>query len=499
MKLAGSTGVLREGARVVADRYVLEDRIAVGANAFVYSAIDQISGQRVALKVLLPAFAGDPDFLIRFRREAQTAASLTHRNIVRVLDFGTDAEPYLAMELCRGGDLHQRLARGPLSVAESVRIARGVAAALEAAHDRGVVHRDIKPHNILLDDEGEPKLADFGIARAMWLTQITRTNVVFGSPHYLAPEQARGLRVDGRADIYALGAVLYEMLTGHPPFRGDSPVTIALRHVNERPIPPRALRADVPRSLDAIVLRALSKDPRQRFQSARELGAALARAIPPARQATRPRSARVAASVPALLLSVLIASGVAVAAPLVAALLPSQKLPVALAPSALSAAPAITNDTPSARPSATPSALPTLAAATEAPSLKPTPMPVDTVEPVAALPPVAAQALGGGPLDAISRFYGSITTGNLDAALALWDARMRATYPPGVYLYPRFAATSSIAVNSATVVAQTSAAATVAVDLTELDGGVRRRWVGYWYLVHGPSGWLLDQPALRPG
>ena len=483
--------------RVVADRYELAERIGVGANAYVYAAIDRRTGDRVALKLLLPAFADDPEFVTRFRREARAALSLAHPNVVRVLDFGTDGDAYLAMELVRGGDLSRRLMRGALPVAEAVRVGMRVADALEAAHAHGLVHRDVKPQNILLDEDGEPKLADFGVARAMWLTQLTRTNVIFGSPHYISPEQARGVRVDERADVYGLGVVLYEMLAGRPPFVGDSPVAIALQHVNERPAPLRSIRPDVPRALEAVVHRALAKDPRARYQSARELGAALAATLPPtAREPRRP--ARVALALPALLLVALVAGGAVVAAPLFQAWRVDRN-------DAALASPAATS-TPPASVTIAPTAAATLALATPTPSPVSTPAATPTPTPnpaasspaaIAAAPQAAAQAArSGGPADAVSRFYAAIAAHNLDAALALWDERMRTSYPPATYLYHRFAATSSIALNAASVVAQTDATAIVAVDISEIDGGTRRHWVGYWYLVRGSAGWLLDQPAL---
>jgi serine/threonine-protein kinase len=508
MRLAGSSAVTAERGepRVVAERYVLHERIGVGANAYVYSALDRETGELVALKLLLPAFADDPDFITRFRREAQAASALRHPNIVRVLDWGADGDAYLAMELVRGGDLADRLARGALGVAECVRVAMRLAEALEAAHARGLVHRDVKPQNILLDEQGEPKLADFGIARALWLTQITRTNMIFGSPHYLSPEQARGVHVDERADLYGLGVVLYEMLTGRPPFVADTAVAVALKHVHERPQSPRSLRREIPRAVEAVVLRALAKDPRQRQQSAREFRDALARALPGATRKARPKPARIVFALPALLLAALITGGAALAAPLFRVW--ADRPQVAAQPPAASMTPAAASET-----AAVPTYEPTPISVATSPVPDTIAAPADTsASPTAAVappsamvsapsptiaPPATKPAARGGPADAVSRFYSAITAHDLDGALSLWDARMRSTYPPATYLYQRFATTSLIGVSSASVIAETDTTATVAVEITEIAAGVRQQWTGYWVLVRGPSGWLLDQPALR--
>jgi len=385
-----------------------------------------------------------------------------------------------------------------MSIGEAVRIARGVAEGLAAAHERGIVHRDVKPQNILLTEDGEPKLADFGIARSMWLTQLTRSNVVFGSPHYLSPEQARGLRVDERADIYALGAVLYEMLTGRPPFIGDSPVAVALKHIDERPLPPSVLRADVPEAIDAVVLRALAKDPRRRYASARDFAGAVGQALPVRSRLAPPARARVAFALPAVLLVALVAGGAAIATPL---LLPRFETARAAPSSAAARGEGTDGATAEVASSPDATAAPT-ASETPAPTAAPTPAVAAPSTPPSALavaPPGGAQVLAATPVDTVARFYRLVTTHDLDAALALWDARMRASFPPATYLYHRFAATSSIALNSARVVSQTATAATVAVDITEIDGATRRHWVGYWYLVRGADGWLLDQPALSAG
>src|SRR5690606_28557295 len=227
----------------------------------------------VAIKRLHVRFAGDREFVERFRREAQAAASLSHPNVVNIYDVGEDEEThYLVLEYVKGRNLKDILRRyGPLPFRQAAFVARAVAAALAAAHRQGLVHRDVKPHNILITDEGRVKVTDFGIARAASSSTLTETGSMIGSVHYFSPEQARGTATGPASDIYSLGVVLYEMLTGRVPFTCDTPVAVALMHLQEEPIPPSRFRRRLPPRLEAITLRAMQKDPAQRYSSAEEM------------------------------------------------------------------------------------------------------------------------------------------------------------------------------------------------------------------------------------
>jgi len=255
--------------------------------AEVWEATDDILGRPVAVKVLLPHLAVDQSFLERFRREAIAAARLAHPNVVATFDTGVDdGVAYIVMELVHGRTLHQLLAaQGALTPHRAVGIAVQVAAALEYAHQHGVVHRDVKPANILVDNDDRVKVADFGIAKAAaapgsqgrpWASQdLTQSGVVVGTAKYLSPEQVNGDPVDGRADIYSLGVVLYEMLCGRTPFAGETDVAVALQHVTTPPLSPRQVRSGIPRPLEAVVLRALAKNPADRYATAADLQSAL--------------------------------------------------------------------------------------------------------------------------------------------------------------------------------------------------------------------------------
>jgi len=268
-------------SRILNDRYEVEGTVGRGGMATVYRGTDRVLGRTVAIKVLSEKYAGDEKFVTRFRREAQAAAALNHPNIVGVYDTGDEGEMhYIVMEYVEGETLADVLKReGPLEPPRAVAIAEDVATALEAAHDKGLVHRDVKPGNVMIDGEGRVKVMDFGIARAVADDTLTQTGLVLGTASYLSPEQAQGSPVDARSDIYSLGCVLYEMLTGRPPFPGDSPVAIAYRHVNEEARPPSEVAPTVPREVDAVVMRALAKDPDERFPTAEELRAALDAAL----------------------------------------------------------------------------------------------------------------------------------------------------------------------------------------------------------------------------
>jgi predicted Ser/Thr protein kinase len=266
--------------QVLSERYKVEGTLGEGGMARVYRGTDEVLGRTVAIKVLADRYAGDDRFVTRFRREAQAAAALSHPNVVAVYDTGDDGPAhYIVMEYVEGETLSEVLKReGPLDPARAASIAEHVAAALQAAHERGLVHRDVKPGNVMIDGEGRIKVMDFGIARAAAEDTLTQTGAVLGTAPYLSPEQAQGDRVDARSDVYSLGCVLYEMVAGRPPFTGDSPVSLAFRHVNEDPKPPSTYRPGVPPEIEAVIMRALEKDPARRFGSAEEFRRALAEA-----------------------------------------------------------------------------------------------------------------------------------------------------------------------------------------------------------------------------
>ena len=269
--------------RVLVDRYELGQVLGQGGMARVHQGLDRQLGRRVAIKVLAPPFDRDGEFVERFRREARAAAGLSHPNIVAVFDSGSDdGTHFIVTELVEGETLADRLRRdGPMPPADAVAVALDVARALAAAHARGLIHRDIKPGNVMLLPDGGVKVVDFGIARAAGSDTLTHTGVVLGSTAYLSPEQAGGQPVDERADLYSLGCVLYEMLTGRVPFSADTPIATMYRHVNEDAPPPSTI-APVQSELEDVVLQCLEKDPKRRFASAVELEAALL-AVPLAR------------------------------------------------------------------------------------------------------------------------------------------------------------------------------------------------------------------------
>jgi serine/threonine-protein kinase len=265
--------------------------------AEVHLGHDTRLGRTVAVKMLRPDYARDPSFQVRFRREAHSAASLNHPSVVAVYDTGEDEYagnpvPYIVMEYVEGSTLRDLLTSGSKLVPErALEIVDGVLEALAYSHQQGIVHRDIKPANVMLTQNGDVKVMDFGIARAMddMGATMTQTSAVIGTAQYLSPEQARGEQVDARSDLYSTGCLLYELLTGRPPFVGDSPVSVAYQHVREAPVPPSRLDPDVSASVDAIVLKALAKERENRYQSAgemrRDIAAALAgrpvAAVPP--------------------------------------------------------------------------------------------------------------------------------------------------------------------------------------------------------------------------
>jgi Protein kinase domain len=255
-------------------RYTIERPLGSGGMAEVFLAHDGVLDRDVALKVLRSQYAGDEEFYERFRREATSAAGLSHPNIVQVYDRGETADGtcYIAMEYVSGGTLKERLdERGPMEPQRALAVVGQVAEALWAAHERGVIHRDIKPQNILVTDMGHLKVTDFGIARAASAATISATNAVFGTAGYLSPEQALGEPATPRSDLYSLGIVLYELLTGVVPYRADNPVAVCMKHVTEPLTPPRRLDPTLPEAVDALVVKMLAKDPADRPESASEV------------------------------------------------------------------------------------------------------------------------------------------------------------------------------------------------------------------------------------
>ena len=259
-------------------RYRILRKLGTGGMANVYLAEDQELGRRVAIKILNERHAGDEQFIERFRREAKNAAGLSHPNIVSIYDRGeAEGTYYISMEYLEGRSLKELiLARGPAPIPVAIDYARQVLAALRVAHRQGLVHRDIKPHNVLVDGEGRLKVTDFGIARA-GPSQMTEEGSIIGTAQYLSPEQAQGAPVTPASDLYSVGIVLYELLTGSVPFMGETPVELAMKHLSKVPEAPSHLRPEIPRDLDLIVMRALAKSPEERYASAEEMDADLAR------------------------------------------------------------------------------------------------------------------------------------------------------------------------------------------------------------------------------
>ncbi|HEY8372258.1 MAG TPA: Stk1 family PASTA domain-containing Ser/Thr kinase [Pseudonocardiaceae bacterium] len=273
--------------RLLSNRYELSETLGYGGMSEVHRGRDVRLGRDVAVKVLRADLARDPQFQLRFRREAQNAAALNHPAIVAVYDTGeTDSEygplPYIVMEFVDGRTLRDIIkTEGPLPPRRAMEIMADVCAALDFSHRHGIVHRDVKPANIMITKSGAVKVMDFGIARAVADGQVavTQTAAVIGTAQYLSPEQARGETVDARSDVYAVGCVLFELLTGEPPFTGDSPVAVAYQHVREEPRAPSSVVSTVPPVLDAVVLKAMSKNPANRYQSAAEMRADLVRVL----------------------------------------------------------------------------------------------------------------------------------------------------------------------------------------------------------------------------
>jgi serine/threonine protein kinase len=261
---------------LIVGRYELEELVGSGGMSNVFRAHDRLLERTVALKILHEQYTRDADYVERFRREARAVAQLTHPNIVTVIDRGEqDGRQFIVFEYVEGQNLKELSAQGPLDPREAIRLALQVAHALSFAHERGLVHRDVKPQNVLLNDDGQAKVTDFGIARSLDVHGVTQTGTVLGTSDYIAPEQARGQKVDPKTDIYSLGAVLYELLTGEVPFSGDNFVAVAMRHVSEPAPSVLDHRPDCPLRLDLAIQRAMAKDPADRFGSMNEFCAEL--------------------------------------------------------------------------------------------------------------------------------------------------------------------------------------------------------------------------------
>ena len=263
-------------ARQRIGRYDILESVGTGGFATVYRAQDSQLGRIVALKVLHPHLAGDSQYVERFTREARLAASINHPNVVTIHEVGQDGNThFIAMEFLPSS-LEALSQQASLSLPQALALSRQVALGLQAAHQQAVVHRDLKPANILLTSDGSPKVTDFGIARAAELSNMTASGMILGTPNYMSPEQAQGRPVDARSDIYSLGCVLYQMLTGTLPFEATTPWEVIRRHIEEAPRPVRQLNGDIPAGVEQLVDRCLAKNPNQRYQSARELAQALA-------------------------------------------------------------------------------------------------------------------------------------------------------------------------------------------------------------------------------
>jgi serine/threonine-protein kinase len=262
----------RTQGMLFAGRYLLGRKLGSGGMADVWLAEDKELGRRVAIKILHERYASDEQFVERFRREATNAAGLSHPNIVSIFDRGeAEGSYFIVMEYVEGRTLKELVVtRGPCPIPVAVSYVRQVLAALRYAHRHGIIHRDIKPHNVIVDHEGRVKVADFGIARA-GASQITEAGSIIGTAQYLSPEQARGAPVEESSDLYSTGVVLFELLTGTVPFTGETPVEIAMKHISQTPEAPSAQRAEIPRDLDLVVLRALAKEPADRYRSAQEM------------------------------------------------------------------------------------------------------------------------------------------------------------------------------------------------------------------------------------
>lgn len=259
--------------KVLGDRYEILEKVGGGGMALVYKAKCRLLNRNVAVKVLRPEFTGDEEFIKKFKREAQSAASLSHPNIVSIYDVGREDDiHYIVMEYIKGHTLKDLIKdKGKLSVDFATNIAIQICSAIEHAHNNHIVHRDIKAHNIIIREDNSAKVTDFGIARAVSSSTITNTGNIIGSVHYFSPEQARGGYTDEKSDLYSLGVVLYEMVTGRLPFEGETPISVALKHIQDEPVRPREINPEIPKSLEDIILKCMSKDVMKRYSSAAQI------------------------------------------------------------------------------------------------------------------------------------------------------------------------------------------------------------------------------------
>ncbi len=260
-------------SKIFGGRYEVLERIGSGGMAIVYKAKDILLNRVVTIKVLREQFVTDEDFIRRFRREAQSAASLSHPNIVSVYDVGKEGDTeYIVMEYVEGRNLKEIIREyAPLSTDQSINLGRQITMAIQNAHEHHIIHRDIKPHNILVTEDGHAKVTDFGIARAVSSATVTHTGDIIGSVHYLSPEQAKGLQSNEQSDIYSLGIVLYELITGKVPYDGETPITIALKHLQEQAVLPSKINPRIEKEFEAVIMRAIAKSPEQRYLSAKDL------------------------------------------------------------------------------------------------------------------------------------------------------------------------------------------------------------------------------------
>ena len=259
--------------QILGNRYEILEKIGEGGMSEVYKARCNKLNRFVAVKILKESLANNEEIVEKFKKEATAIAALSDNNIVNVLDVGTqDNINYIVMELVKGKTLKELIVEfGKMNYETAVKIGIQVAKALDCAHKNGIIHRDVKPQNILVTEDGVIKVTDFGIAKSSGSKTLTNSSTVMGSAHYFSPEQAKGSFLDVRTDLYSLGVVLYEMTTGRLPFDAESPVTVALKHIQEEPIPPKQINSKIPESLNNLILKAMSKDPNKRYQTAREL------------------------------------------------------------------------------------------------------------------------------------------------------------------------------------------------------------------------------------
>jgi hypothetical protein len=547
---------------VLGGRYELLRPIGHGGMADVWAGRDTTLGREVAIKILHSGYAADPRFVERFRREAQAAARLNHPNIAAVYDWGEVTSPvpgyYIVMQLVHGENLREFIQRrGPLPEIEALDIAAQVATALEAAHQQGLVHRDVKPHNILIDQSGHVDVVDFGIVHAIGASALTQTGTVTGTPQYLSPEQAQHLPIDGRSDLYSLGVVLYEMLVGRPPFVGDSIIELALQHMRDAPTPPRQIRPTISKAGNAIVMKALAKAPNDRFASAAEMCSALRAALSAAKAAgddtepnlvvePRPIVTPVATPDPVAAMAAAPRTTRAQPRPIRRAAAPTASrrpaappthrslspllllvpllLPIGAGALALSrmggsgnhvargggphgtphpsrvAGGGVAHRTLTAVASPKPTRVPATSQSTKVvAALAQTATPAPTSTPVPADQPSVRSTHGAtDPVATVEQFYTDVAYHNFEAARSLWSSDLLQSCPSATCINQRFANTTYIRINGISLQSQSSATATVNVDLTEtLASGTTNRYTGTWHLVTGSGGWLLDSPSLN--